>query len=125
MEAQLEAQANDATMRVADLEAELAQARADADRLRTHAAALGDELAAVRAMRAEGRTAVPASAAGAAERETFAEPSPVARPPLARRRPRAEREAAKEAVGDRRTAVAELAAIASASEADDFTFRRP
>jgi hypothetical protein len=69
---------------------------------------------------------VPASAADAAERETFpAEPAPVARPPLARRRPRAEREAAKEAVGDRRTAVAELAAIASASEADDFTFRRP
>jgi hypothetical protein len=149
-----EMHANDAAARVAGLEAELVQSRADGDRLRAHAAALGDELAAVRATLAETRAAAPAPAAHGTEPlpadPVPAEPIPVARPPLARRRPRAEREAAKEAVarrdpepvtealaeldagtgapvpaGFRRTAMAELTAIASASEADDFTFRRP
>jgi hypothetical protein len=154
LEDQLEAlleemRANDATARVADLEAELVQARADGDRLRAHAAALGDELAAVRATLAEVRAAVPPPGADLPATETLpTESTPVARPPLARRRPRAERDAAKETgvrregivrraaepdagagvpvpVGFRRRAMAELTALASASEADDFTFRHP
>jgi hypothetical protein len=127
----------------------IAQAQADGDRLRAHAAALGDELAVVRAQVAELQAAEPE-----------ASPAPVAEPPpLARRRPRAERvleapapyeplpvrrasrsqelappaterdEPAPEseselvpAAANRRSAMAELTAIASSK--DDFTFRR-
>jgi len=176
-------QAREATGRLADLEGALAQSRADGERLRAHAAALGDELAALRATVAEMKAAVtdPVSDARPSE-PSRSSPIPVdaapARPPLARRRPRAEREAEGEASprregiarrfrthdvpapapaparepgaaeaaasgetdgapgeadahagaavppGFRRTAMAELTAIASASEADDFTFRR-
>ncbi len=164
-------QANDATARVADLEAELVQARADGDRLRAHAAALGDELAAVRSTLVEMQAAAPAPVADIPASEPLPDETVrIDRPPLARRRPRAEREPAKESVwregsgtraqsdaafpdadaqrdaepvaepvadvdtgvdagapvpsGYRRTAMAELTAIASASEADDFTYRR-
>jgi chromosome segregation ATPase len=62
--------------RIDDAEAQSVRARADGDRLRAHAAALGDELAAVRATVAVLQTAAPApidaaGASGAASSETL------------------------------------------------------
>jgi chromosome segregation ATPase len=54
------AERDDLRTRVADAEAQSVRARADGDRLRAHAAALGDELAAVRATVAVLQTAAPA-----------------------------------------------------------------
>ncbi|HTL86531.1 MAG TPA: hypothetical protein VL856_15215 [Acidimicrobiia bacterium] len=139
----------------------LVRARADSDRLRAHAAALGDELAELRTQVVALQAAAPAPLAPAvappAETEVPAPSADPARPPLARRRPKAERKAAPAAPaaavavepelvenvtplhrdessndsserplhgGDRRSAMKELTAIASANSDDDFAFRR-
>ncbi len=176
----LEADDGPSRRRISELEEEVVRARADGDRLRAHAAALGDELAAVRATVAELQAAAPAPTPIPLPELVASEPPAPERPPLARRRPRTERQdppgeasvgggkgddsaategersvesirkvrpltdaspSAPEPVaeptpaavsepdvlvpaGFRRTAMAELTAIASASEADDFTFRR-
>jgi hypothetical protein len=151
--------------RIAELEAALSNAEAqvvracaDGDRLRAHAAALGDELTAVRAEVADLQAAACAPAPEADEGDAPAtSPASVdVPPPLARRTPRNERGAdappapyaplpvrrAPRSVeviaaadgpaldpelvpapdGFRRTAMAELTAIASSN--DDFTFRK-
>jgi chromosome segregation ATPase len=87
-----------ARARIAELEEENVRARADGDRLRAHAAALGDELAAVRSQVAELQAAasahtndviavddIEANGDGTPEEPTVAAP-----PPLARRKPRVE-----------------------------------
>jgi DNA repair exonuclease SbcCD ATPase subunit len=136
----------------------LVRARADGDRLRAHAAALGDELAQLRAQVVALQAAAPAPLAPTAPLPAVTETPPgsadPARPPLARRRPKAERKGAPSAAGateptpldnvtplhrdessddsserprsggDRRTAMKELTAIATASSDDDFAFRR-
>jgi len=137
-------------------EAELVRARADGDRLRAHAAALGDELAELRAQVVALQAAAPAPLSPmAAPADAAPDPADPSRPPLARRRPKAEHkvaavttEAADDELppdnvtplhpdessndsservvdgGDRRTAMKELTAIASANSDDDFAFRR-
>jgi hypothetical protein len=144
----------------------LVRARADGDRLRAHAAALGDELAELRAQVVALQAAAPAPLSPVVPRpvEAPAEPADPTRPPLARRRPKADRKAdaapapaapaaaaaeppptatptatvtplhrdessndsPERAVhdGDRRSAMKELTAIASANTDDDFAFRR-
>ncbi len=85
-----------ANARIAELEAETVRARADGDRLRAHAAALGDELAAVRTQVAElqaaasARTNEPSEVHEADEASVPDELPTVAPPPLARRKPRVE-----------------------------------
>ena len=174
---EVEAERDALGRQVSALEAELARARADGDRLRSHAVALGDELAASRNSVPELRAAAPAPAAPPppeptddAETDAHADAHaddeatpgppplplriagrhapPAVAPPLERRRPaRTEprRETAAEHAtnpapvapepaaasteskpqpdtGFRRSAMAELTAIASAT--DDFTYRR-
>ena len=102
--ADVESELADARARLAEAEAEIVRARADGDRLREHAAALGDELAAVRAQVAELQAAAPAPSAPARIDDSSDESSrhagdessneSPAPPPLARRRPRADRPAA-------------------------------
>jgi hypothetical protein len=140
-------------------EEELVRARADGDRLRAHAAALGDELAELRAQVVALQAAAPApltpmARPGVEAAEPPAASADPARPPLARRRPKAERKETPAAsapaepapvdnltplrrdessddspaqpahAGDRRSAMKELTAIASANSDDDFAFRR-
>jgi chromosome segregation ATPase len=112
-----------------EAEDELVRARADSDRLREHAAALGDELAALRET-----VAVLQSAAPAHEAAYEPEPEPEhehlatvvegqfggeAPPPLERRRARTD----EAQPGVRRHAMAELTALAAHPD-DDFSYRR-
>jgi chromosome segregation ATPase len=108
-------------------EEELVRARADSDRLREHAAALGDELAALRETVAVLQSAAPAHEVHEAEPEPAPEPlSNVVEgqfgseaPPLERRRPKVE----DAPPGVRRHAMAELTALAAHPD-DDFSYRR-
>jgi chromosome segregation ATPase len=113
-----------------DAEEELVRARADSDRLREHAAALGDELAALRETVAVLQSAPPAPDVHEPEPEPEPESEPPsnvvegqfggeAPPPLERRHPKT----ADAAPGVRRHAMAELTALAAHPD-DDFSYRR-
>ena len=114
-----------AATRIAELEAENVRARADGDRLRAHAAALGDELAAVRSQVAELQAAASAhkseEEAVALEKATVNEvlvdevPPP---PPLARRKPRVEDTAPYEPLPVRKKPAAEVVEAPVAAPAE-------
>jgi chromosome segregation ATPase len=114
------AEVDELRARLTEAEAEVVRARADGDRLRAHAAALGDELAAVRAAAPVLQSAASAPFADEPGGEDAMAASADEAPPLERRRPSAPAAPA----GVRRHAMAELTAIAATQGDDDFAFRR-